>query len=77
MSRFASAPWPLKAAYVGVLGASALSTVRFRQMKSLQTFSAVHGSVHNPFNQERRLTDRETYKTNRPAALAEWRALMA
>jgi hypothetical protein len=26
----------------------------------------VHGTVHNHFNQERHLTDRETYKATRP-----------
>ena len=51
--------------------------LRFRQMKSLQKFVSIHASVHNHFNQERRLTDRETYKANRSAALAEWRSLMA
>jgi len=51
--------------------------LRFRQMKSLQKFTAVHASVHNHFNQDRHLTDRETYKANRSAALAEWRSLMA
>jgi putative transposase len=45
-------------------------------MKSLQKFSAVHAAVHNHFNQERHFTDRETYKANRSAALAEWRTLM-
>ncbi len=49
--------------------------LRFRQMKSLQKFSSVHAS-DNHFNQERHLTNPETYKANRPAALAEWRALM-
>ena len=50
---------------------------RFRRMKTLQKFAAVHGTVHNHFNQERHLTDRETYKANRSAALAEWRTVMA
>jgi putative transposase len=50
---------------------------RFRKMKTLQKFAAVHGTVHNHFNQERHLTDRETYKANRSAALAEWRSVMA
>ena len=49
--------------------------LRFRRMKTLQKFSSVHASVHNHFNQERHLTSRETYKTNRSAALAEWRTL--
>ena len=51
--------------------------LRFRRMKTLQKFSSVHASVHNLFNQERHLVDRQTYKTNRSAALAEWQALMA
>jgi putative transposase len=50
---------------------------RFRKMKTLQKFASVHGTVHNHFNQERHLTDRETYKANRSAALAEWRTVMA
>ncbi len=44
-------------------------------MKTLQKFASVHASMHNHFNQERHLTSRETYKTNRLAALAEWRTL--
>jgi len=51
--------------------------LRFRRMKTLQKFAAVHGTVHNHFNQERHLTDRETYKAKRSAALAEWQTLMA
>jgi len=50
---------------------------RFRRMKTLQKFSAVHASVHNHFNQERHLTGREVVKEQRSAALAEWRSLMA
>ena len=37
---------------------------------------SVHANVHNPFNLERHLVDRETYKTRRSAALAEWQSLM-
>ena len=51
--------------------------LRFRQMKSLQKYVSVHANVHNYFNLERRLIDRQTYKTRRSAALAEWRSLMA
>ena len=51
--------------------------LRFRQMKSLQKFASVHASLHNHFNSERHLVDRETYKTRRSAALAEWQSLMA
>ena len=51
--------------------------LRFRQMKTLQKFASVHASVHNHFNQERHLTDRQTYKERRSAALAEWSNLAA
>lgn len=51
--------------------------LRFRRMKTLQKFAAVHGAVHNHFNQERHLTSRGTDKRNRSAALAEWKSLMA
>lgn len=50
---------------------------RFRQMRSLQKFAAVHGSVHNHFNQDRHLYSRQNFKQNRTAALAEWRKLCA
>ena len=50
--------------------------LRFRQMKSLQKFASVHASLHNHFNSERHLVDRQTYKTRRSAALAEWQSLM-
>jgi DNA invertase Pin-like site-specific DNA recombinase len=36
--------------------------LRFRQMKTLQKFASVHASVHNHFNSERHLVDRQTYK---------------
>ena len=51
--------------------------LRFRRMQTLQKFAAVHGTVHNHFNQERHLTSRETYKRNRSVALAEWQSIMA
>ncbi|WP_108861433.1 IS6 family transposase [Ruegeria sp. Alg231-54] len=50
---------------------------RFRRMRSLQKFAAVHFSVYNHFNQERSLTSRDTFKLTRTAALAEWRELGA
>jgi len=49
--------------------------LRFRRMRSLQMFAAVHSSVHNHFNQERSLSSRQIFKLNRAAALAEWRQL--
>ena len=51
--------------------------LRFRQMKSLQKFASVHANVHNHFSSERHLIDRQTYKTRRSAALAEWQSLKA
>ena len=51
--------------------------LRFRRMRSLQKFAAVHSSVYNHFNQERSLSSRDVYKLNRTAALAEWRQLGA
>ncbi len=51
--------------------------LRFRQMKSLQKFASVHANVHNHFNLERHLIDRQTYKIRRSTALAEWQNLMA
>jgi putative transposase len=49
--------------------------LRFRQMRSLQKFAAVHSSTHNHVNQERHLNSRENFKLTRTAALAEWRQL--
>ena len=49
--------------------------LRFRQMRSLQKFVAVHSSIHNHFNQERHLYSRCNFKLNRTVALAEWRQL--
>ena len=48
---------------------------RFRRMRSLQKFAAVHSSVLNHFNSERSLSSRHIFKRNRAAALAEWRGL--
>jgi putative transposase len=48
---------------------------RFRDVKTLQKFAAVHASIHNHFNLERHLIRREIFKQNRSAALAEWRQL--
>ncbi len=49
--------------------------LRFRLMRTLQKFVAVHASVHNHFNQERHLCSRATFKLNRAVALSEWRQL--
>ena len=51
--------------------------LRFRRMRTLQKFVAVHASVHNHFNQARHLYSRSNFKLNRTAALAEWRCICA
>ena len=50
---------------------------RFRRMRSLQKFVAVHSSVFNHFNQDRSLSKRDYFKRKRTAALIEWRGLCA
>jgi putative transposase len=45
-------------------------------MKTLQDFAAVHGTVHDHFNPERRPIGRDLYRDRRSAALVEWRAVM-
>ncbi len=50
---------------------------KFRSERSLQKFVSVHASVHNHFNQERHLYNRQDYKFNRATALSEWRELAA
>jgi putative transposase len=51
--------------------------LRFRGMRSLQKFVAVHASAYNHFNQERHLESRINFKLNRAAAVAEWRQLLS
>ncbi len=50
---------------------------KFRDVKTLQKFAAVHASIHNHFNQDRHLNRRDIFRQNRSAALAEWRQLAA
>ena len=54
----------------------ARAMLRFRKMKTLQKFASVHASLHNRFNSERHLVDRQTFKLRRSAALAEWQLPM-
>ena len=35
---------------------------RFRDIKTLQKFASAHASIHNHFNLDRHLTNRETFK---------------
>ena len=51
--------------------------LRFRRIRSLQMFASVHASVTNHFNHERSLSSGKLFKTNRAAALAEWRGQCA
>jgi putative transposase len=51
--------------------------IKFRRLQSLQKFVSIHSSVHNHFNHERHLYNRETFKLQRDAALAEWQRLCA
>jgi putative transposase len=51
--------------------------LRFRRIRSLQKFAAVHASVSDHFNQNCSLASRDILKQNRTAALAEWRSLLA
>lgn len=51
--------------------------LRFRRVRSLQTFAAVHSSVCNHFNSDRSLSSRAVFKQARAAALAGWRQLCA
>ncbi len=50
---------------------------RFKRMRILQKFAAVHSSVNKHFKQESSLTSREHVKETRTDALAEWRELRA
>ncbi|HEX8382101.1 MAG TPA: DDE-type integrase/transposase/recombinase [Sphingomonas sp.] len=48
---------------------------RFRRMNSLQKLASVHANVHNHFNLERHLTDRQIYRERPSAALTKWQIL--
>jgi putative transposase len=51
--------------------------LRFRRTRTLQKFDSVYASVSNHFNQERSLSSRDIYKSNRADAPAEWLGLCA
>ena len=51
--------------------------LRFRRLRSLQKFVAIHSSFHNLFNTERSLLSRPVYKEAWAATLAERRGLRA
>lgn len=49
--------------------------LRFRRMRSLQNFAAVHASVANHCNAEHNLSSRAIFKQNRAAAFVDRRNL--
>ena len=51
--------------------------VKFRQMKTLQTFSSVHAAFHNRFNPDRHLISQDDDRDRSSAALSDWKALAA
>lgn len=51
--------------------------LRFRRLCTLQKIVAIHSSIHDHFNQKCHLCSGENFKSNRAAALAEWRQLSA
>jgi transposase-like protein len=71
--------WRLEEVYVKINGEMRYlwrAMVRFRRMKTLQKFAAVHSQLHNHFNQERHLVSRRIYKERRAVALAAWQSVM-
>jgi putative transposase len=50
---------------------------KFRGCETLWKLGSINASVHNYLNLDRHLNNRETFKQNRSAALAEWRQLAA
>jgi putative transposase len=46
-------------------------------MTTVQKFASVHANIHNHLDLDRHLIARQTYKTARSAALAEWQNLIA
>jgi len=51
--------------------------LKFRQIKSLQKFASVHATLYNHFVSERHLVDRQTFKLQYSAVLADWQSLVA
>ena len=50
---------------------------RFRDIETLQNFSAVHASIYTHFNHQPHLNHRDICKQTRAAVLAEWHQLAA
>ncbi|MEQ8558199.1 MAG: IS6 family transposase [Henriciella sp.] len=49
----------------------------FRRMSNLQKFASTHASFQNHFNLDRHINRRQAFKSQRDAALYEWRQLLA
>jgi putative transposase len=45
---------------------------RLRDITSMQKFASDHASIHDHFNDDRKLDRRQIFKRNRPAALDQW-----
>ena len=50
---------------------------KFRDTKTHQKFSSTHVAIHNHFNHQRHLIQRDDFNTKRDAALIEWQQLAA
>ena len=50
---------------------------RFKSPRSVQRFLSTHAAIANLFNVQRHLISRRTLKVFRPAAVADWREIMA
>jgi hypothetical protein len=55
-------------------GADSRRSQRFKSAASLQRFLSVHAAVHNPFNLQRHLVSRSTFRNSRSEAAAQWRS---
>ncbi len=49
--------------------------LRFRRIQKLQKFASVHAKLHNHFDLDRHLVDRQAFKIRRSPALVEWQSL--
>jgi len=48
----------------------------FRKEETLQKFTSIHSQIHNHFNGERHLNNRDTFKKLHSEANSEWRLFM-
>jgi putative transposase len=53
------------------------ATVKFRDLRTLQKFAAVHASIQNHFHEDRHLDRRDIFKQRGSVALVEWSQLAA